>query len=140
MGSFHETVVLGNVGNTPTLRYFDGGAAVCNFSVAVNEVFGTGDERKEKVTWYRASAWNRTAEVAQQYLHKGDQVLVSGRCSASAWTDRDGNPRASLELRVDKLALIGGRNRGQEDTDLEDFAKDTLGGEVDEEGEVEETL
>jgi single-stranded DNA-binding protein len=36
-------------------------------------------------------------------------VLVEGTIGASAWKGRDGEPRATLELRADRVVFLGGR-------------------------------
>ena len=33
--SWHQTIIVGNLGGDPELRYLQNGRAVCNFSVAV---------------------------------------------------------------------------------------------------------
>ena len=35
--SYHQTIVVGNLGGDPELKYTQAGRAVCNFSVAVSE-------------------------------------------------------------------------------------------------------
>jgi single-strand DNA-binding protein len=114
MAGWAQTIIIGNVGRDPELRYTAAGVAVCDFSVAVTRRFGrdeTGDTR-EKTTWYRVTCWRQRAEIAAQYVHKGMQIMVVGTVEASAYTDRSGQPAASLDLTADNFQMLGGRDGG----------------------------
>lgn len=111
---YHQTTIIGNLGRDPEMRYTQGGTAVCNFSVAVSERWTdqhTG-ERKEKATWYKVSVWGKQAESCNQYLSKGSQVFVSGTASVNAYTNNQGEPAASLELRAREVKFLDSSNNG----------------------------
>lgn len=105
MAAYNYFTIVGNVGKDPAMRYTQAGVPVCDFSVAVNEKHGD----KETTTWVRVTCWRQLAEIANQYVRKGGQVMVAGRASVSAYTNKAGQPAASLELTADKLVLLGGR-------------------------------
>jgi single-strand DNA-binding protein len=113
MAGFNNTVIVGNIGRDPEMRYLPSGTPVCTFSVAVTRRFGTGDQRQEKTTWFRVSCWNKLAETANSIVRKGGQILVAGSVEASAYTDKSGQPQASLELRADTFQLLGSRGDNQ---------------------------
>ena len=48
----------------------------------------------------------RSAEVAQQYLHKGSYVYVEGPLTQWEWADREGVRRTSLEVRARELRML----------------------------------
>lgn len=108
---YQHTVIVGNLGQDPEMRYTQSGVAVTSFSVAVNRKWTNQDGTQgEKTTWFRVSAWRRLAETCNQYLSKGRLVLVEGEVSASAWTPQDGGePRATLELTARNVKFLGGR-------------------------------
>lgn len=110
MASFNKIIVIGYLGRDPEIRYTADGTPVCSFTVATTE------KRKDKsgefqdvTTWFKVSAWQRLAEVANQYLSKGKQVYIEGKLSQSEYTDRDGNTRTSLEIRCSDLQFLGAR-------------------------------
>lgn len=105
---YQQTIVVGNLGSDPEMRFTGDGTAVTSFSVATNRKWNNPDGSKgEETTWFRASCWRRTAEIANEYLHKGDLVMLVGRVKASAFSDKNtGEPRASLELTVTDLKLM----------------------------------
>lgn len=109
MAGYNHLTIVGNVGKEPAVRYTQAGVPVCDFSVAVNEKYG----ERETVTWVRVSCWRQLAEIAAKYVRKGGQVMVAGRVSVSAYTDKAGQPAASLELTADKLVLLGSRADGE---------------------------
>jgi single-strand DNA-binding protein len=118
--SFHRTQVIGNLGGKPELRYLPSGTPVANASVAVTERWTDRqtNQKQEKTTWYRASFWNKQAEIAHQYLDKGQEVMLEGNVSATAYTGNDGEPKASLDLRVNNLVFLrGGQQVRSDETD-----------------------
>ncbi len=70
MASISMIQIIGNVGRDAELRMTPNGRAVCEFSVAVNRVQGSGEGRKEETDWFRVSCWGKQAEIAQQYVRK----------------------------------------------------------------------
>jgi single-strand DNA-binding protein len=88
---------------------------VTSFSIATTRKWNNASgEPQEKTTWFRVTCWRKLAESAAQYLKKGQAVLVEGEIDASAWTDKEGNPRASLELNALNWRFVGGRGEGGE--------------------------
>jgi single-strand DNA-binding protein len=115
MASYHSTLIIGNVGKDPETRHIGDGKQVCSFSVAVTDKWKTADGGlQEKTTWYKVSAWSRLADVCQQYVKKGMSVMVQGTSSTSAWIDKDGEPRASLELTARDVQFLGKCDNSQQ--------------------------
>lgn len=111
MAGWSQTIIIGNVGRDPRFNYTPNGVAVCDFSVAVTRRIGRRDDpnRTEKTTWFRVTCWRQLAEIAKDYVRKGTQIMVVGTIDASAYTDRSGQPVASLELTADTFQLLGSR-------------------------------
>jgi single-strand DNA-binding protein len=112
---YQKTVVVGHLGKDPEMRYTPSGVPVTSFNVATSRKWTNANgEQQEKTTWFRVTCWRKTAELAAQYLQKGRLVLVEGDIEASAWTDKEGNARASLELTATSVKFLGGRGEGGE--------------------------
>lgn len=109
---FQQTLIVGNVGRSPELRYLQNGVAVCDFSVAVNRVYTTNNERREETTWFKVTCWRQLAETVAQYLTTGRQVMVMGDIKASAYLDKSGQPAATLELTAREVKFLGQREGG----------------------------
>ncbi len=114
---YQKVIIAGNLGRDPEMRYTSDGTPVTNFSVATNRRWTNADgSRAEETVWFRVTAWRRTAEVCNQYLKKGQQVLVEGQLKPDPatggpriWTGNDGIARASYELTAFTVKFLGGR-------------------------------
>ena len=112
---YQKTIVVGHLGRDPEMRYTQSGVPVTSFSVATTRKWSSASgEQQEKTTWFRVTCWRKLAELTAQYLKKGRLVLVEGDIEASAFTDREGNARASLELTATNIKFLGGRGEGGE--------------------------
>ncbi len=113
--TWHQTVVVGNLGGDPELRYMPSGDPVCNFSVAVSERWRDrqSGEQRERATWYRVSVWGPQAENCNTYLSKGSQVLVTGNVSARGYINNSGEAAASLNLRARDVRFLSRRGDGE---------------------------
>ena len=109
---FQQITIVGNLGNDPEMRYTASGVPVTSFSVATNRRWTSQDgQRQEKTIWFRVTAWRKLAELASQYLTKGQKVLVIGEIEEpSTWVDRDGNHRVSLEVTARDIRFLGSRD------------------------------
>lgn len=113
MPNWMQTIIVGHVGRDVTLRYTQDGTPVCDFSVAVTTKSGKGENRVEKTTWFKVTCWRQLAETAKEYVRKGGAIMVVGTINVSAYTDKSGQPAASLELTASSFQLLG--RRGDED-------------------------
>jgi single-strand DNA-binding protein len=112
--TYQQTIILGNVGRDPEMRYLQNGVAVCDFSVAVNKRYTANGERKEETTWFRVTCWRQLAETVNQYVRRGKQVMVVGEVSVYAYLDKSGQPAASLQLTASDVRFVGTREGGGE--------------------------
>jgi len=114
---YHKIVVVGNLGRDPEMRYTPSGQAVTNFSIASTRRYSDRNgEQREETIWFRISVWGKQAEVCNQYLSRGRQVLVEGRLIP----DESGNPRtfqrqdgstgASFEINAQTVRFLGNRS------------------------------
>jgi len=62
---------------------------------------------KEEVCFITAVAWDKQAEVCNQYLHKGSPLLVEGRLQSRSWDDNAGQKRSVIEVRVERVQFLG---------------------------------
>ncbi len=106
---YQKVILIGNLGDNPTMRYTPAGKAVTSFSLAVSKKWTTPDgEKREKTLWVRVSAWEKLAELANQYLTKGRQCMVEGELEQpSAYTNKAGEPAASLEVTAKEIRFLG---------------------------------
>ena len=97
----NKIVIIGNLTGAPELRVTQSGVSVCQFTVAVN-----GRRKDDGATFFRVTAWRALGETCHKYLDRGRKVMVCGAVSASAYTGRDGKPRASLEVTAEDIEFL----------------------------------
>ena len=109
MGSVNKVILVGNLGADPELKYTPSNRAVCNLSVATNEVWkDKSGQKQEKTEWHRVNVWGEQAENCSKFLAKGRMVYVEGRLQTRSWDDNDGKKRYSTEVVADRVVFLGG--------------------------------
>jgi single-strand DNA-binding protein len=87
---------------------------MCSLSLATSEAWkdkNTG-ERMEQTEWHRVELWDNLANIAEQYLRKGNQVYIEGKIRSEEWQDKNGATVRGYKVRATSINLIGGRNEG----------------------------
>ena len=99
----NSITVAGQLGKDTEVRYLPNGDAVAAFSVA-------DSQGKDKDTiWWNCQLFGKRAESLSQYLTKGQAVTVSGNVTQRKYTDKNGQERTSMDVRVNDVALQGGK-------------------------------
>lgn len=112
MPNYNKVMLMGNLTRDPELRYTPGGAAVCEFSIAVNEKWTDKQGTKqERVGFFDCVAWARLAEVITEYMKKGRPIFVEGRLQQDRWDDKNtGQKRSRIRVTVTTVQFLGGRD------------------------------
>jgi single-strand DNA-binding protein len=111
----NKVILVGNMGNDPEIRYSQSGAAITNISIATSETWKdkqTG-QPQERTEWHRVVFFNRLAEIAGEYLHKGSKVYVEGSLRTRKWQDKEGQDRYSTEIVCNEMQMLDSRGAGQ---------------------------
>lgn len=108
MANLNKVLLIGNLTKDPELRYTPQGIAVVNLRLAVNRRWKaqTG-EQKEEVCFLTIVAWDKQAEVCNQYLRKGAPIFVEGRLQSRSWEDAAGAKRNVVEVRAERVQFLG---------------------------------
>lgn len=93
--------LIGRVGKDPEMRYTNSGKAVCGFSLATNEM------GKEKTTWHNLTAWEKTAELCEKYVKKGDLLYIQGRIE---YSESNGKYYTQIVAHTVKFLSSKGKN------------------------------
>lgn len=106
----NKVMFTGRLGADPDMRFTPQGTPVTTFRVASNRTWkDASGERREDVEWFSAVAWNKLAEVCNDYLAKGTRVYVEGRAQTRTWVDADGVDRYKTEIVVSDMIILEGR-------------------------------
>lgn len=100
----NQVTIVGNVTDDPELRYTPAGAAVANFTVAVNSRKRVGEQWEDKLEgFFRCTVWRDLAENVSDSITKGTRVLVTGKLQEQRWEEKDGAKRSRVEIQVDEI-------------------------------------
>lgn len=124
MASINKVILIGNLGRDPETRFTaDGGTAICNILMATSRRFKDGQgQLQEETEWHRVVFFGRQAEIAQQYLRKGNPVYVEGRLRTRRYTDKEGVERYYTEIICETMQLLGSRTSSSAPTHQSDEA------------------
>ncbi|CAN5562739.1 hypothetical protein BH24ACT26_BH24ACT26_00550 [soil metagenome] len=105
MANNNVVTLVGNITDDPELRFTPGGAAVANFTVAVNRrTPGQNGGWEDKLDgFFKCSCWREMAENVAESLQKGTRVVVVGRLQQRSWEDQEGNRRSTIDIQVDEV-------------------------------------
>lgn len=106
----NKVQLIGNLGNNPEIITLESGKKVAKFSIATNENYKNA--QGEKVTdtqWHNVVAWNKTAEIIEKYLEKGNEVAVEGKLTSRSYDTKDGDKRYITEVVCNEILMLGGK-------------------------------
>jgi single-strand DNA-binding protein len=108
---YNKIVLVGNLTRDIELKYTQGGMAIAKSAIATSRKFksNTG-EQKEEVCFVDITFFSRSAEVANQYLHKGSKILVEGRLAFEQWLDQNGQKKSKHGVTVDVMQMLDSKN------------------------------
>jgi single-strand DNA-binding protein len=107
----NKVILVGHLGQDPETRYMPSGSAVTNLRLATSESWkdkNTGDQQ-ERTEWHSVALFGRLAEIAAEYLRKGQQVYIEGRLRTRKWQDKEGHDRWTTEIVGNEMQMLGGR-------------------------------
>jgi single-strand DNA-binding protein len=108
MTSINKTVLIGNVGNAPEVRYMPSGDPVMNFSVATTHRWKDNktEEWREVTEWHRVVVFGRIVPELSLQLPKGSQVYIEGRLQTRKWKDANNNDKQVTEIKAEICKLF----------------------------------
>ncbi|HRH34885.1 MAG TPA: single-stranded DNA-binding protein [Catalimonadaceae bacterium] len=113
MASYNKITLVGNVGNDPQIRIVGDNRKVVDLSIAINE--RARGNLPEKTEWYRVSFWDAKAEIAANYVRKGNPIYIEGRLSVSTYLDPNTNrDRYRLDVLGTELVLLSNKVDGEQ--------------------------
>ncbi|MDA7706176.1 MAG: single-stranded DNA-binding protein [Flavobacteriaceae bacterium] len=103
----NKVQLIGNLGNDPEIITLDGGKKLAKFSLATNEYYKDADGQKQtKTDWHNLVAWNKTAEIIENYVTKGKEIAIEGKLTNRSWDDKEGNKRYITEVVVSEVLMF----------------------------------
>ena len=112
---FNKVILAGNLTRDVEIRYLPSGQALGKINLATNRRYKKQDgSQGDDVCYIDVNLWGRTAEVANQYLKKGSQVLIEGRLTLESWVDNAGQKRSKHTVTAESMQMLGSRTQREE--------------------------
>ncbi len=109
---FNKIIIVGNFTRDIELRYLPTGSAMAVVGIASNRRFNKQDGTKgDETCFVDVKLFGRTAEIANQYLHKGSKVLIEGRLVYETWTDQSGQKRSKHSVVAESMQMLDSKSQ-----------------------------
>lgn len=114
--AINRITLLGNVGAEPDVRTMQDGTLVANVRLATTDkAYQTRDGRQvpERTEWHSLILWRSQADLARQYIHKGDRLYVEGKMKSRQYQDKT-HPdvqHTRWDVEVERVELLGQRQQ-----------------------------
>lgn len=105
----NAVVLIGRTTRDIDLRRTGNGTAVASFTLAVNRDFRTQDG--QEADFIQCVAWKKTAELLEQYVHKGDKIALNGSIRTRNYEDSHGRTVYVTEVLVNHVEFLETKNR-----------------------------
>lgn len=118
--NINKVTLIGNVGRDPDIQATASGKKVAHLSLATSRrIPRNGDEVEERTEWHRLTLWDRLAELAGEYVRKGDRLYVEGRIEYGSF-EKNGVTIPTAEIVVRELVLMAASPSRDSSADEED--------------------
>ena len=113
----NKVILVGTLGRDPETRHMPSGGAVTNLILATSEQWKDkqSGEKKEQTEWHRVVLFNKLAEIAAEYLKKGQQVYIEGALRTRKWQNKEGQDQYTTEIVASDMQMLGNRQGGSDE-------------------------
>jgi single-strand DNA-binding protein len=113
----NKVILIGNLGKDPEVTRLESGVKKAVFSLATTEVYRNKEGEKVNHTeWHNIILWRGLAEVAENYLKKGNTVFIEGRIRKREYEDKDGIKRYVTDIQGDNMTMLSTGQRPPTET------------------------
>lgn len=107
MYSLNRAQLIGNVTGDPEVRALPNGQRVANFSLATNRRYTDSAGIQQDVPEYHnVVMFGKLAEIAEQYIHKGNKLYIEGRMQTRSWEDQAGQKKYKTEVVAEEMIML----------------------------------
>ena len=115
---YNRVILVGHLTRDVELKYTPNGTAIGQFGIATNRNYkdtNTG-ENKQEVMFIDVKVFGKSAEIANQYLHKGSKALVEGRLALEQWVSKSGQKMSKHTVIAEKIQFMDSKNQNNVNT------------------------
>ena len=108
----NKVMLVGRLTRDPEMRTTPTGQNVATISMATNNFWtDKSGTRQERTEFHNVVLWGRVAEIASQYLTKGQECYIEGRLQTRQYTAKDGTEKRVTEV-IGETMQLGSRAQG----------------------------
>tara|TARA_R110000765_G_scaffold353664_2_gene443596 strand:- start:3875 stop:4270 length:396 start_codon:yes stop_codon:yes gene_type:complete len=118
MSNFNKVIVTGNLCADPELKTIGEDRHVVKVRLASNRKYSSkGGETKTDTVYLDCEMWGNRAKVINEYLSKGDPILLEGHLRQDTWETDSGDKRNKIYLSIENFTFMGkGSGETKKDT------------------------
>jgi len=106
----NKVQLIGNIGNDPKVAVLESGSKTVRFAMATNEYYKNAKgEKVQSTQWHNVVAWDKRAEVIEQYAHKGKEIAIEGKLVSRSYTNEMDVKVYVTEIVATEILLLGGK-------------------------------
>ncbi|GLU42940.1 single-stranded DNA-binding protein [Allomuricauda sp. NBRC 101325] len=103
----NKVQLIGNLGSDPEIIIMENGSKLAKFSIATNETYKNNEGEKITDTqWHSVVAWGKIAEIVENFLSKGKEVMIEGKLTSRSYETKEGEKRYVTEVRCNELLML----------------------------------
>lgn len=110
--AINNVVLTGRLANDPEIKQTQSGVSVCNFCIAVDRQYKSGEEKI--CDFINCVAWRGTADFVSKWFHKGDGIGVTGSIQTRKWVTESGENRYVTEVLCHQVSFLEGKKNASE--------------------------
>jgi len=104
--NLNKIILLGRLTKDPEVKSLPSGQQVSSFGMATNRFFNDkSGQKQEQTEFHNIVLFGRLAEIAAQYLKKGNLCLIEGRIQTRSWQDQEGNKKYKTEVVGENIQM-----------------------------------
>lgn len=109
----NKVILMGRLTADPDVRYSQGenSRAVARYRLAVDRR-RPGANGQREADFISCVAFDKAAEFAERYLHKGTKIAITGRIQTGSYTDRNGQKVYTTDVIIEEQEFAESKSQG----------------------------
>ena len=130
-------ILIGRLTRDPEIRY-NNDKTIAKYTIAVDR--SSKKDGDQNADFISCVAFDRAAEFAEKYLHKGTKIAIEGRIQTGKYTNKDGNTVYTTDVVVNRHEFVEPRGEARPETKAETKTETKDTGFVDIPDNIDEEL
>lgn len=107
----NKVILIGRLGNDVEIVNFDDGGKIGKFTLATSSTYTNKQgEKVEDTQWHNIVVRNKTAEICEKYISKGDEISLEGSIKYRKF-EKDGETMYFTEIIVSEVLFLNTKNK-----------------------------